>query len=133
LVDVDPGFKTSTLLHSLLPDSLLKDRSSQRQKESIPSAVGLEFPGLHAKNLCPKTGQSVPAGVVRSLSSQADLPIRATLYSIVEFDLKFLPVPVTAYSQTSTSRWDGNSVMRSNTPWNKAQSSGLTTPRDLDF
>jgi hypothetical protein len=30
--------------------------------------------------------------------------IRATLYSIVEFDLKFLPVPVTAYSQTSTLR-----------------------------
>ena len=37
--------------------------------------------------------------------------IRATLYPIVEFDLKFLPVPVTAYSQTSTSRWDGNSVI----------------------
>jgi hypothetical protein len=30
--------------------------------------------------------------------------IRGTLYSIVEFDLKFLPVPVTAYSQTSTLR-----------------------------
>ncbi|MGA2887709.1 MAG: hypothetical protein ABSE51_06625 [Terracidiphilus sp.] len=30
--------------------------------------------------------------------------IRGTLYSIVEFDLKFLPVSVTAYSQTSTLR-----------------------------
>jgi hypothetical protein len=32
------------------------------------------------------------------------LPIRAILCSIVEFDLKFLPVPVTAYSQASTLR-----------------------------
>jgi hypothetical protein len=29
---------------------------------------------------------------------------RAKLNSIVEFDLKFLPVPVTAYTQTSTLR-----------------------------
>jgi len=32
------------------------------------------------------------------------IQIRATLNLIVEFDLKFLPVPVTAYSQTSTLR-----------------------------
>jgi hypothetical protein len=40
----------------------------------------------------------------RFRKSRGRLTNRAILYPIVEFDLKFLPVLVTAYSQTSTLR-----------------------------
>jgi CspA family cold shock protein len=41
--------------------------------------------------------------------------IRATLYSIVEFDLKFLPVPVTACTQHFHIAFAVNEYQRSNT------------------
>ncbi len=46
---------------------------------------------------------------------EAICQIRATLYATVEFDLKFLPVPVTAYTQHFHIAFAVKSVKRSNT------------------
>jgi hypothetical protein len=58
---------------------------------------------------------------------------RATLYLTVEFDLKFLPVPVTAYSQHFHIAFAVKSVQEEQHQWNKAQSSGSMMQRVLDF
>jgi hypothetical protein len=52
----------------------------------------------------PKSEPSRQASTCSARNFLGARQIRATLNSIVEFDLKFLPVPVTAYSQTSTLR-----------------------------
>ena len=80
--------------------------------------TGLGRKGIGLRDVGGDEG-GVGGGGLRIYGKQ--LPIRGTLYSIVEFDLKFLPVPVTAYSQTSTLRSDGNFAPRSYTQWNKAQ------------
>ncbi len=98
LVDVDPGLMASTLSFSWVKDYPLR--------AEIEFTLSLALFPFRAGILSVPEEESLRrfAKAETSDAMQFHFRIRATLYSIVEFDLKFLPVPVTAYSQTSTLR-----------------------------